>query len=166
MKKFLMLSLAVVVLALSACQQSRTAAVSKADTVVKGQNFGAAITPDGAISYDELRGKSIKEPMEVKVRGLVSEVCQAKGCWMDIVPASGEGSAMKVRFKDYGFFMPKDISGREVIMQGIASVQEISVDELRHYAEDAGKSQEEINAINQPKRELSFLASGVILLDK
>ena len=103
--------------------------------------------------------------MVVKVRGTVQEVCQAKGCWMNI--ANDEtGESMMVRFKDYGFFMPKDIAGREVIIEGQASFQETSVEELRHYAEDAGKSAEEIAAITEPKRELSFLASGVILLEE
>ena len=71
-----------------------------------------------------------------------------------------------VRFKDYGFFMPLDIAGREVIMNGKAFYQTTSVDDLRHYAEDAGKSQEEIDAITEPKRELAFLADCVILLDE
>jgi hypothetical protein len=165
---FVVLAL-VLAVGLSACQQSRTAAASKAETAAmaaKGQQFGAAITPDGAITYDELLAKNINEPTNLKVKGRVSEVCQAKGCWMNIVSDKGSDNTMKVRFKDYGFFMPKDISGREVIMEGVASIQEVSVDELRHYAEDAGKSQDEINAITKPRRELSFLASGVILLDK
>lgn len=154
---------------LSACQQSRSVAAAKQDDAknVGGQQFGAPITSADAITYDELLSKNIQAPTTLKVKGRVSEVCQAKGCWMNIVSDKNQqASTMKVRFKDYAFFMPKDISGREVIVEGEASVQVISVDDLRHYAEDAGKTQEEINAITQPRRELTFLASGVILLDK
>ena len=61
-----------------------------------------------------------------------------------------------VKFKDYGFFMPKDISGKEVILNGKAYVNEVPVDEQRHYAEDAGKSEEEIAAITEPKKDLFF----------
>ena len=61
--------------------------------------------------------------------------------------------------------MPKDISGRKVVMQGIAYREVTSVDELRHYAEDAGKSAAEIALITKPKEELKFMASGVVLLD-
>jgi hypothetical protein len=39
------------------------------------------------------------------------------------------------------------------------------VEELKHLAEDAGKSKEEIEAITEPKEELKFLATGVLLLD-
>jgi hypothetical protein len=42
-------------------------------------------------------------------------------------------------------------------------VSETSVEELRHYAEDAGKSQEEIEAITEPKKTYSFVADGVLL---
>jgi hypothetical protein len=73
---------------------------------------------------------------------------------------------MMVKFKDYGFFMPKDIAGRQVVLQGIAYREVTSVDELRHYAEDAGKSAEEIQKITAPKEELKFMAAGAVLLDK
>ncbi len=98
------------------------------------------------------------------LQGTVNEVCQAKGCWMTL--AAGNDQEMMVKFKDYGFFMPKDISGREVVMNGMAYYQVTPVDELRHYAEDAGKSEEEIMAITEPKRELRFLADGVKLLPR
>jgi len=104
----------------------------------------------------------ITDTLQTTLRGTVNEVCQAKGCWMTI--AAGEREEMMVKFKDYGFFMPKDISGREVVMHGMAYYQITPVDELRHYAEDAGKSAEEIARITEPKRELRFLADGVQLL--
>ena len=75
--------------------------------------------------------------------------------------AEGE---MFVQFQDYGFFMPKDIAGREVIVEGKAYKQETSVEELKHYAEDAGKSAEEIAAITEPVMEKKFMATGVVLV--
>jgi hypothetical protein len=72
---------------------------------------------------------------------------------------------MVVQFKDYGFFVPKDIAGRQVVIEGYAYRAVTPIEDLKHYAEDAGKSQEEIDAITEPKEELKFLASGVILLD-
>lgn len=130
-----------------------------------GSHFGEIITADGAISYDDLLMKleSSKEIDGVKVEGKVESVCQAKGCWMNIISDDGSKEPMFVKFKDYGFFMPKDISGKTVIMRGKAYKEETSVEELRHYAEDEGKSKEEIEAIKEPKVELKFMADGVIL---
>ena len=69
-----------------------------------------------------------------------------------------------VKFKDYGFFMPKDISGRKVVMQGMAYREVTPVDELRHYAEDEGKTEEEVNKIIPPKTDISFMADGVLIV--
>ncbi|MEN0048567.1 MAG: DUF4920 domain-containing protein, partial [Bacteroidota bacterium] len=70
------------------------------------------------------------------------------------------------KFKDYGFFVPKDISGRQVIMEGYAYREVTPVEELRHYAKDDGMSEEEIAAITEPEEEFKFMASGVILLEE
>ncbi len=131
-----------------------------------GKHFGETITEEGAIDYTELASKmGTQDSMNVKVIGTVESVCQAKGCWMNITAGNEANEDMFVKFKDYGFFMPKDIAGRKVVMQGKAYREETSVDELRHYAEDEGKSAEEIAAITEPKVELKFMADGVILLD-
>lgn len=136
-----------------------------AELAEAGDHFGDEITSEDALSYSEMLVKlGDQDSMDVKVVGTVESVCQAKGCWMNIA-ANEEGQPeMFVKFKDYGFFVPKDISGKQVVMQGYAYREVTSVDELRHYAEDEGKSKEEIAAITEPVEELKFLASGVIVL--
>ena len=130
-----------------------------------GKHFGETIDQKETITYDEMLTKfNQSDSISAKVVGQVSGVCQAKGCWMTIASENG-GEEMMVKFKDYGFFVPKDIAGRKVVMQGHAFREVTSVDELRHYAEDEGKSKEEIEAITEPKEEVKFLASGVLLLD-
>ena len=132
----------------------------------------------GASAQDSFHGKKIKEKgavpaaqlattmadkkeMTAKVEGTVESVCKVKGCWMKVNTADGQ--TMRVSFKDYGFFVPKDIVGKKVIMQGTASQSLTPVDELRHYAEDAGKSKEEIAKITEPEKALTFVADGVIV---
>lgn len=138
-------------------------AANASDAKEQTQNFGEKINTKGAISFSELGSKMAgTDSLAVKVRGSVESVCQVKGCWMNMQDA--KAGNMFVQFKDYGFFMPKDISGREVIIEGYAYRKVTPVDELRHYAEDAGKTQEEIEAITEPKEELKFMASGVLLL--
>ena len=153
----------------SAPAEEATTETTATEAPAEPQTFGEAITADGAISYQDLSSKMETEAADslaVKFTGTVQEVCQAKGCWMTIASDDPDAEPIMVRFKDYGFFMPKDIAGRKVIMDGYAFVEETPVDELRHYAEDAGKSQEEIEAITEPKKETKFLASGVLLLEE
>ncbi|HET8859299.1 DUF4920 domain-containing protein [Marivirga sp.] len=97
------------------------------------------------------------------IEAKVTEVCQAKGCWMKVNLPNGE--SMRVTFKDYGFFMPKDLAGKSVKMHGVAKKEETDVETLKHFAEDAGKSEDEIAQITEPKMDYKFVASGVKLLE-
>lgn len=130
------------------------------------KHFGEVITAQGAISYDAMLERiQHLDSLSVKVEGTVKTVCQMKGCWLNLTSQNSDNPDMLVKFKDYGFFVPKDIAGRRVVLEGFAYREVTSVEELRHMAEDAGKSKEEIAAINAPKEELKFMASGVLLLD-
>jgi hypothetical protein len=105
-----------------------------------------------------------KETMEVKLKGEILEVCQMKGCWMTV--DAGKETEIRVTFKDYGFFVPKDAAGKDVVFEGEAKFETLDVKTLKHYAEDAGKSQEEIDAITEPETKLTFVASGVQIEEK
>ncbi|GAA4452821.1 hypothetical protein GCM10023189_16830 [Nibrella saemangeumensis] len=123
---------------------------------------GKKISDKGAIPATQLTTKmNGKESLNTKVEGTVESVCQAKGCWMKVKTSDGE--TMRVSFRDYGFFVPKDIVGKTVVVQGTAQTTTTSVAELRHYAEDAGKSKNEIEKITQPEKALTFVADGVIV---
>jgi hypothetical protein len=107
--------------------------------------------------------KKIGSKKEIKTRleGTIEGVCKAAGCWLTI--QNPDGKAVRVTFKDYGFFVPKDIEGKKVIVEGIAYRTTTSVEALRHYAEDAGKSKAEIAKITVPLNEISFEAEGLIV---
>jgi len=163
---------AILALTLSCKENKNTdAAVNTSDDtlelIAQYAEFGASVSPENVMSSVEAIEKfdAIKpgDTVALKFSSKVNEVCQSKGCWM--VLDMGKDEAM-VKFKDYGFFVPKDIAGEEVIVEGVAFVAEVSVEEQRHYAEDAGKSKEEIEAITEPKRTLSFLSSGVLVPEK
>ena len=91
----------------------------------------------------------------------VNSVCKSKGCWMRL--DLEEEEEVMVRFRDYAFFVPKDIEGKEVVVHGKAYITEMSVEDQRHFAEDGGATPEEIQKITQPKKTLSLLADGVLI---
>ena len=129
-------------------------------------SFGDVITSNNVLSENQMtttyENLTPGDTLQVKFKAVVNSVCQSKGCWMRV--DLGQQQAI-VKFKDYGFFVPKDLAGQEVIMEGKAFVAEVSVDEQRHYAEDAGKTKAEIALINEPEITISFLADGVIIKD-
>ena len=98
---------------------------------------------------------------KVELEGIVSGVCQKKGCWMQM-PIS-EDENMFVKFKDSGFFVPFDAADKFAIIEGYAYVDTVSVADQIHYAKDAVMSEEEIAEITEPSIEYTFMASGVIL---
>ncbi len=127
-----------------------------------GSHFGQKISTDGAVKATELHTVLAgKENAEVKVEGVVTEVCKAEGCWLRMETASG---TMLVKMKDHKFLVPLALSGKTIVTEGTASMKETSVAMLRHYAEDAGKSKEEIALITEPKREIVLQADGIIVL--
>ena len=161
MKKFIFLSITGAFL-LSACNNHNETKneVLAADAGL--QYFGDSITQDGAMPSTELSAKMQgKDSMKVKLTGTINEVCQKKGCWMTM--DIGNNQTMQVKFKDYAFFVPKDASGKTVFIEGVAFTDTVPVAELQHYAEDGGKSKEEIAKITEPEVSISFEANGVIL---
>lgn len=108
--------------------------------------------------FDQLK---TGDTLQVSFTSTIKEVCQKKGCWMQVDLAQDKSSF--VRFKDYGFFAPMNVAGHEVVMQGKAFVSIVSIDELKHYAKDAGKSEAEIAAITEPKVTYAFEADGIAI---
>lgn len=171
MNKLLSL-ISVVAILLTACSSGETTETNDNNAVdttaaLESQapstgNFGAVIDDEGAMPVaDLLTTMGDNDSIAVKLVGTVNEVCQMKGCWMTM--DLGDGEEMMVKFKDYEFFVPMDCAGKEAVMQGFAKRTVIPVDELQHYAEDAGKSEEEIAAITAPEEQITFLAEGVII---
>jgi hypothetical protein len=168
MKRIFLLLSAVVFLA--ACSQNTEKSMSTESTLVETAEgnydaYGEVITPDSAINADQLVAEMGNAPeFETKIKGTLVEVCQKKGCWMKI--DIGNGESMRVSFKDYGFFVPTDkekMVGKEVIFEGVAKFEKISVEDQKHFAEDAGQSKEEIAAITEEANNLSFEAVGVLV---
>lgn len=124
--------------------------------------YGETISGENAISGSELIALlEESDSVWVTMESVVVSNCQTSGCWMDLDVGSGE--VVKVTFKDYGFFIPLDSKGKTAIVEGFAKREVIPVDILKHYAEDDGKSQEEIDAITEPQMAYTFEAIGVII---
>lgn len=137
--------------------------VSQAETTYT--SVGEEIEAKGALAVKEMSQKyqdlKIGDTLQVKFKATVVSVCKKKGCWMNL--ALPNEKEVMVKFKEYAFFVPKDIEAKEVVVNGKAFVSVMSVEDQRHYAQDGGQSEAEIAAITQPKKTLLFLADGVLI---
>ena len=128
------------------------------------EEFGDKLDYEGVQPLAELDLASMmegKDALELKLAAEVSNVCKVKGCWMKLMAA--DSNEIRVSFKDYGFFVPMDITGSQVVIDGVMTRDTTSIEDLQHYAEDEGLSQEEIDAITEPEINFAFEANGVIL---
>ena len=124
--------------------------------------YGSKINLKEIENYKLKKNKLLNNPTnDVKIQGKIISTCPMKGCWMKM---NVHNDTLLVRFKDYGFFVPKTgLEGKSVIINGKLSIDTLSVGQLKHYAEDAGKTKYEISLITKPEITLSFLADGVII---
>lgn len=164
MKRILICSLFLSFLFLACKVEKKEEVTQKETPKIEFASFGKKIESTNALSVnqmsDKFDGLKMGDTIAVKFASKIGDVCTKKGCWMTLPVADKK---TMVRFKDYGFFMPLDSKGNEVIVEGKAFLKITSVDELRHYAEDAGKNKEEIEKITAPKKEYAFLADGVLM---
>jgi hypothetical protein len=133
----------------------------RADATEQTDDFGAAITlaePTRLVDVLANPERYAKKP--ILIRGRLTDVCQRKGCWTVL---QDQGSQLRVRFKDYGFFLPKDAIGSRAQVEGVAVVRTLSEQDARHY--EAESRDGDPDSIRGPKREIGLTASGVRLLD-
>lgn len=124
-------------------------------------SFGAALTLKKPVSLAQaMAAHSGKSGKELLVEGQAAKVCQKKGCWMILIDGESE---VRITFKDYKFFIPKNSSGKRVRAQGVLKLEEMSVKDAKHYLKDEGASKEEIAKVKAPVKTWTFVASGVEL---
>lgn len=164
MQKYSLLLISLLLLA--ACQpsqekQNASNAISAAQPV-DWKIYGEAVEPEEAVDVSRIpEVLALNDSVSIKIKARALSSCSKKGCWMKV--GIGKEEQMRVTFKDYGFFVPKDLAGEEVIMEGVLKKTVTGVEELRHYAGDAGATEEEIALIKEPKEEYTFEASGVLI---
>jgi hypothetical protein len=135
------------------------AAVFFIPTQQKGQYFGQSFDYSDAKTISEVAAEKVDSTGRfVVVSGTVESVCQSRGCWMTIKTENG---SIRSTFKDYGFFVPKDISGKEVVLSGIIREEKVAGSMEQHYLEDAGDTTKTIMPDFIIKQ--TFVASGVFV---
>lgn len=121
--------------------------------------YGKDIKALKATSLDEvLNSYKSFEGKDVVMEATVENVCEKKGCWMTL---QGSKKTFRVKFHDYSFFVPMSLKGKKVWVEGEVIRKEVSIEDTKHYLEDAGASKEEISKVTSPSFEYRIMAKGV-----
>jgi hypothetical protein len=124
-----------------------------------GEKFDLAMTsiPVSALMTN-LEGK---DSVETVIEGVIDQTCPNAGCWLNL--KKDDGTVQKIT-TDHVFFVPLEgCEGLKAKAKGKAFYDEISVEDQQHYAREEGKTEEEVAAITEPKKILSFVATGVMI---
>lgn len=145
------------------CAQERRPAVAEPSEA----GFGAALSSAPPVDLASV----VAAPRDfdgktVKVSGTVGAVCQKKGCWMTLATPAADGPRVRVTFLDYGFFVPKDLSGRRVLAEGTFHVKTLPQAEAQHYADDEAEAGKASRVVTGSEMEFSLVASGVQLMSR
>ncbi len=152
-------------------EPGKQAASKKVDTVAKKQvfpenmkngetlHFGAPLTmKEEAITLTAAISKGgSKDPM--KISGKIATVCKAKGCWFTL--QHDKSPEVRVKMKDYGFFVPKNADGGKATVEGILSKRIVPKAEAQHYADDAVKAGEKAKVVKSDEEVFELIVSGV-----
>ncbi len=153
-------------------KNSKTERISKTSKktvgdALPGEYFGEKFKISSPTAVENvIKRLGAQDTMEVQVIGVVQKVCKSKGCWTNVGSRMDSEQNLFVKFKDYGFFLPLDCDGKNIVLNGKAYIEVTAVEELRHYAEDEGKSAEEVAKITEPAMEYKFMATGAFLKSK
>jgi len=125
-------------------------------SLVCAEQYGAPLKSRQAVSIESaIKQLAGKPTAQVVVQSKVGKVCMAKGCWLGLTDTNGE---VRVTFKDYAFFVPASLIGKTVLVEGMLEKVTLSLDETKHYVQDAGGDP---STVTQPGVEYRIVASGV-----
>jgi hypothetical protein len=166
MKRLFLASLSVI--ALISCQNNKNEVENSVEgTTVEIQyvNFGdSTFNVSEAMTAAELVSKfsaTGEDTAWATVAGPITQVCTTKGCWMSTAIDTAHNLFVDY---DYEFLLPTNSQGQNMVMHGYIYWDTTSVAQLKHYAEDRGASQEEIDAITEPEVDYMFKAKGVKII--
>jgi hypothetical protein len=165
MKKYVLAFLVLVLIGFSSSAQTKKTVKKATINTNDYALFGDKFIPTKVLTPEQMfkKYKTLKkgDSVAVQFKSNIKAVCKKKGCWMKM--DLNKDNQSFVKFRDYGFFVPLNADNNEAIVNGYAFVDVVSVDELKHYAKDAGKSKAEIDKITKPEITYSFTAEGVYI---
>jgi Domain of unknown function (DUF4920) len=101
----------------------------------------------------------------LSLTGTVASVCPKKGCWLTLSDQDSKPMFIKFTCPVDGRLIPMEAVGRPAVVEGLVKVVTLSETEARHYKEDAGASQEEIEKIVGPQTQITVMSPAAKIAD-
>jgi hypothetical protein len=141
-----------------------SAAATTPSTVA--EHFGAPLGSEPLVDFAALLAKpSAYGAQAVQVQGVVRQVCQRRGCWLELATDMAPSApGCRVVLKGHAFFVPMDSAGAVARLAGSVDVQTIAAAQVAHMEEEGGSFPNK--RPDGTASEVRIIASGVELARK
>lgn len=124
-------------------------------------HYGGDFTLKGFVDFQRLvANPKAYEGKTLKVESPIKSVCKKKGCWM-VISDGKDDHNIRIRMKDYGFFVPKNCDGQTAVVEGVFAIKVLSEATVKHYEEDAGKDPAKVSG---ERIEMSMTATAIDII--
>lgn len=150
---------------LAAQQDGASSAAHAGDAHYGDAHYGDGVTLETTTPIAAILGNpDAFAGSTVRVEGRITEVCQRKGCWMQVEDAGGHVLRVKVQ-DDVIVFTPGEV-GRQASAQGEVKVFDLSREDyqdwLRHVAEEQGREYDPASVGDGPYRMVQLQGTGAV----
>jgi len=136
----------------------------RAPQAIKGQVIGDSVLDNNIKNAESLIAIiAHNNTTKAKLRGVVKCVCK-KGTWLQL--NGGVKNEIIVNFGSRGISFPQSIIGKEIVLDGEARLETLSVDQQKQLAFENESSESEISKINAFKEVVLFETKGLVVLEK
>jgi hypothetical protein len=105
-------------------------------TTADHQRFGAPVVEKKSASIAKLARKPASfAGRTLRIEGVVKDVCQGQGCWVEVQDA--KGASFIAKSIDESVLLPKDCKGRRIVVQGVVTALPAKGHDHDHGAEVA-----------------------------
>ncbi len=166
MRRALVLLLAT---ALAACSNAQSETPDGSELPFQGTTYGAALT-----LTEVTRVSTILETPEsyigerVLVEGMIVEVCEKKGCWVDVA-SDREFEKIQIKVEDGVIVFPLSARGKQALVEGVVEELQLTYEEAveaaRHRAEEQKQEFDPATVPEGPQTVYRIRGIGAVIAD-
>jgi hypothetical protein len=135
-----------------------TSLLAQTPSSAEWTTYGKKMTATKTVAVNEALQEIPPDGKTVAVEGVISDVCQTKGCWLIMTDGKEQ---LRVQFEGYSFFVPWEAKGKKIKAQGVVKMKTIGEELAKHWAEEQSNPAVKPEDIKGAQNMYIMTASGV-----
>jgi len=132
----------------------------------KGKSYGKPLSGKDTIAISTLIAESdTYVGQTVRVEGLVTGVCEKRGCWMSLA-SDEEFQELRIKVDDGVIVFPIEAKGKRAVAEGVLAKIEMTMEQTlnyaKHHAEEHGEEFDP-SSVTEPLTYYQIKATGAVV---